>query len=106
MCTAQMLTFSGERNPYLVPFIFTDKQPRSNKFVFPLNSVLFMPLPRHFGFEHINDGGNYIIRISDIANGQVLCGLVKYKHFCNTQQLHTRPTAVIDAVNIRSLCQE
>ena len=65
-----------------------------------------MPLSRHFGFEHINDGGHYIIRISDIANGQVLCGLVKYKHFCDTPRLHTRPTAVIDAVNIRSRRQK
>ena len=33
---------------------------------------------------------------SDIANGQVLCGFVKYKHFCDTPQFLTRPTAVIE----------
>ena len=31
-------------------------------FVFLPNSVLFKPLPRHFGFVYINDGGDYIIR--------------------------------------------
>ena len=29
----------------------------------------------------------------------MLYGFVKYKQFCDTPQLHTRPTAVIEAVN-------